>query len=229
MTRTRGLFVVLDGPDGCGKSTQAQMLVERLIDRGRVVHHLREPGGTALGECIRTLLLEGVPDPGTARGEPETRRHDAIAPPAELLLFFASRAQLAEERIRPALAEGHVVVCERFVSSTFAYQSVASSQGVTATLALADLFLKDLFPPDLTLLFDIEAGHALERASRRAMPDRIETRGTSYHDEVRRGFLDYLALYPAVTRRIDVSAKGPQRVHEEVWEYVAASLAGETA
>lgn len=186
------MFVVLDGPDGCGKTTQARLLAEALRAEGRVVQHLREPGGTPLGEALRAILLA----PRDAEG--------ALDPRAEVLLFFASRCQLVEQRIRPALARGETVVCERYVSSTFAYQARASGVGEDFVLGLARDVLRDAFPPPLTLILDLPAEEGLRRGAARAAADGIEARGLAYHEAVRRGFLRYAELFPAATKVLEV-------------------------
>ncbi|MBL8899416.1 MAG: dTMP kinase [Planctomycetes bacterium] len=202
------MFLVLDGPDGCGKSTQARLLVEALRAEGRTVQHLREPGGTPLGEALRELLL--------------TRREQGfeIAPRAEVLLFFASRCQLLEERVRPALARGETVVCERYVSSTFAYQSRASGAGEELVLGIARAVLAEAFPPPLTLILDLPAEEGLRRSHARAGADRIEARGLAYHAAVRQGFLRYAELFPSVTRVLPVAGRSV----EEVAALVRAAL-----
>ncbi|MBK9384500.1 MAG: dTMP kinase [Planctomycetes bacterium] len=194
------MFLVLDGPDGCGKSTQAHLLVDALRAEGRVVQHLREPGGTALGEALRDLLL--------------TRREQGfeIAARAEVLLFFASRCQLLEERVRKALARGETVVCERYVSSTFAYQGQASGVGEELVLAIARAVLGDAFPPSLTLLLDLPAEEGLRRSAARAGADRIEARGLAYHTAVREGFLRYAAMFPQRTRVLAVAGRSVSEV-----------------
>jgi dTMP kinase len=200
------MFLVLDGPDGCGKSTQARLLVEALRAEGRVVQHLREPGGTPLGEALRDLLL--------------TRREQGfeIAARAEVLLFFASRCQLIEERVRPALARGETVVCERYVSSTFAYQAQASGVGGELVLSIARTVLGEAFPPPLTLILDLPAEEGLRRSEARERADRIEARGLAYHVAVREGFLRYAALFPQQTRVLAVAGRGVSEVAQLVRE-----------
>ncbi len=175
--REGGFFVVLDGPDGCGKSTQAAKLVATLRGRGLAVVHAREPGSTRFGEALRAVLL----DPGTPRGVT-----------AEVLTFFAARAQLLFEVIEPALARGSVVVCERFVSSTYAYQAAGSGGGQTLVQALERLVVGR--PPDLWIVLDLDPAEALARVRR--AHDGIEGRGAEFHERVRRGFLEFASSRP---------------------------------
>lgn len=199
------MFLVLDGPDGCGKSTQARRLVEELRAEGRIVHHLREPGGTALGEALREILLTRQPG------------GFAITAEAEVLLFFASRAQLLNDCVRPALARGEVVICERYVSSTFAYQARASGVGEDFVLAIARLVLRELFPPSLTILLDLPPAESSRRMQTRAMDvDRIEARGEEYHAAVRAGFLRYAELFASSTVVLDVATADIEAVARQV-------------
>lgn len=173
-----GALIVLDGPDGCGKSTQASLLVASLRRSGRRVLHLREPGGTRLGEALRALLL----DPAGARRSAR----------AEALLFVAARAEIASQRIAPALRRGTVVVCERFTSSTVVYQGRA--RGLEPRdIESIDRFARDGVEPRLTIVLDVPPETGLRRvASARAM-DRVERRPLAYHRRVRRAFLEWAA------------------------------------
>ncbi|MBI3817868.1 MAG: dTMP kinase [Planctomycetes bacterium] len=165
-------FIALDGVDGCGKSTQAAALAAALAEDGREVLHLREPGSTAFGEAIREILLKkNIPRGVTA----------------EILAFFTARAQLLEEKIEPALARGAWIVCERWVSSTYAYQSAASGGSSSTVLALEQLVVRRA--PDLLLILDLPAADAAKRL--RGGPDDIERRGLQYLEKVRNGFLEY--------------------------------------
>lgn len=198
-----GRFLVLDGPDGCGKSTQARRLVDRLRAEGRDVLHTREPGGTRTGEAIRALLLDPT------RGEMTLR--------AELLLYMASRAQIVEEVLRPALAAGRIVVCERYLSSSIAYQGVAGGLGADE-VARVGAFATGGLAPDLTVILDIDPQAGLARVARGK--DRIEGRPLAYHGAVRRGFLDLAAKDPS--RYAVVDALGPEdAVAARVWEAAA--------
>lgn len=170
-TRRKGLFIVLEGPDKSGKSTQARLLVEALRARGRDVLHTREPGGTAAAEAIRKVLL----DPGLH-----------VSPTAELFLYEASRAQHTDEVLRPALAAGKVVVCERYTMSTDAYQGVARGLGLKATGPLNKAATRGL-KPDLTIVVDVSSREFHSRDKSREL-DRLEREGGSFREKVRSAY-----------------------------------------
>ena len=214
--------MTLEGPDGAGKTTQAALLVAHLREAGHDVLPLREPGGTAIGEQIRALLI----DP----------RHAELAPPTEMLLFAASRAQLVAEVIAPALARGRIIVCERYVDASVAYQGVARGLGVDLVRTVNDAATGGL-RPDLTLLLDLDPETGLRRArsatlaSQGGRPegweggDRMERETAAFHDRVREGFLALARIEPQRIRVID--ARRP--VAEVQREVTAAvdSLLGE--
>lgn len=181
LRRLAGKFLVFDGPDGSGKSTQFRLLADAARGAGLGVLEVREPGGTAIGEDIRDLLLR------SADGEAEM---DVVC---EALLFMASRAQLVRQRIEPALAAGQLVLADRFVSSTFAYQGAAGGIPEADLRELARITLRGC-APDLVLLLDVDP----QTASRRLNPllDRIEARDAAFHERVRQGFLRQAADDP---------------------------------
>ena len=185
----RGLFITLEGADGCGKSTQAAILADRIAATGREVVRLREPGGTAVSEKIRALVLD-----------PE---NSEMAPECELLLFEASRAQLVRQVIEPALARGAVVVCDRFYDSTFAYQAAGRSlaeQTIRAANALGSCGVA----PDRTLVLDMDTDAALSRATRDGA-DRMEAEGVAFQRRVREGYQRLVAEEPHRVRRVDAA------------------------
>lgn len=185
----RGLFITLEGADGCGKSTQAAILADRIAATGREVVRLREPGGTAVSEKIRALVLD-----------PE---NSEMASECELLLFEASRAQLVRQVIEPALARGAVVVCDRFYDSTFAYQAAGRSlaeQTIRAANALGSCGVA----PDRTLVLDMDTDAALARATRDGA-DRMEAEGVAFQRRVREGYLRLVAEEPRRVRRVDAT------------------------
>ncbi len=185
----RGLFITLEGADGCGKSTQAAILADRIAATGREVVRLREPGGTAVSEKIRALVLD-----------PE---NSEMALECELLLFEASRAQLVRQVIEPALARGAVVVCDRFYDSTFAYQAAGRSlaeQTIRAANALGSCGVD----PDRTLVLDMDTDAALARATRDGA-DRMEAEGVAFQRRVREGYLRLVAEEPRRVRRVDAT------------------------
>jgi dTMP kinase len=169
--RLSGKFMVLDGPDGCGKTTQTLMVYDWLKDQEVDVATFRDPGGTAVGEKIREILLN-----------PE---HVVMDVRTELLLYMASRAQLWREKIKPALSSGKCVVLDRWISSSCAYQGFAGEFGFANVIKIAEAGLERVWP-DLTIVLDIDVETAAKRMSRQL--DRMEQKGDEYHKKVREGF-----------------------------------------
>ncbi len=202
-----GRFVVVEGPDGGGKTTQAARLVAWLRSLGREVVACREPGGTALGERLRSIVLE--------------RSSIAIGMRAEMLLYMASRAQLVEEVIRPALGRGAVVVSDRFLLSNVVYQGYAGGLDV-ADLWRVGLTATGGLLPDLTLLIDVPPDVAKARIG--PGRDRIEDRGDDYRERVRDGFLAASRDYPAPIAVVDGSAD-PDSVLIRLQSEVSRALA----
>ncbi|MGI6640265.1 MAG: dTMP kinase [Limnochordia bacterium] len=200
-----GLFITLEGIDGVGKSTQAQLLVEYFTEKGCDVVHTFEPGGTKLGQSIRRMLLD-----------PENQQ---LAPVTEILLYAADRAQHVAEVIQPALAQGKVVVCERYIDSSVAYQGYGLGLSVDMIAAVNKL-ATDGLEPNLTICLDAEPETALARVG----GDRIEKRALSYYERVRAGFLSIAAQNPQ--RVIVVSAEG---LETEVAQRVQRSVVGRLA
>ncbi len=188
------MFIVLEGIDGCGKSTQATRLVSHLKSLGREVVHVREPGGTTLGETIRSLLL--APE---SEGKIDAR--------AEALLYSAARAELVHELLKPALAAGKTIVCERYLYSTLAYQGFGLDQD-TAELQALSAYATSRLKPDLVLLLDLDPNAALARVKRDK--DRIESRGASYLERVREGYLRLSRREPERFVVIDASRKSEE-------------------
>ncbi|WP_321971179.1 dTMP kinase [Paratractidigestivibacter sp.] len=185
----QGVFITLEGADGCGKSTQAARLATALEEAGREVVRLREPGGTPISEKIRALVL----DPANAE----------MAPECELLLFEASRAQLVREVIEPARTRGAVVLCDRFYDSTYAYQAAGRSIG-EGTIRRANALGSCGVDPDRTLVLDMDTDAALARATRDGA-DRMEAEGVAFQRRVREGYLRLAAEEPGRVRVVDAS------------------------
>lgn len=209
----RGLFITLEGPEGSGKSLQGRLLAERLAGRGLRALLTREPGGTPLGDRLRDLLLQGA--------------DLAIAARAEALLMCASRAQLVERAILPALERGEHVVCDRYGDSTLAYQGYGRGldlDGLRAVLSFATRGLA----PDLTVLLDLPVADGLARKNRQdagALADwnRFEAESRAFHARVRAGYLALAAAEPARWRVLD-ARQPPDLLADELWSHVEARL-----
>ena len=199
MAGARGLLVTIEGGEGAGKSTVREALHQVLEARGFEVVSTREPGGTVAGEAIRALLL----DPA-----------GKLAAETELLLMFASRAQLVREVIQPALARGAAVLADRFTDASFAYQG--GGRGI-ATGIIAELERwAAVVKPDLTFLLDVDVGVGLSRArSRGAEPDRIESEQVEFFERVRAAYLARAAAEPRRFHRVD-AAQAPEVVRADV-------------
>src|SRR5437762_9930624 len=192
-------FVTLEGIEGSGKSTQARLLAARL---GRDTVLTQEPGGTEIGRAIRGLLLD--------------HGHQAMAPAAEALLFFADRAQHVAELVRPALEKGHSVVSDRYTDSSLAYQGYGRGIDRELILAVARLATGSL-QPDLTILLDLPVEVGLARAGRRAPHDRLEAEVREFHDRVRAGYLEMAGAGPRRSVRVDADGS-PEEVARRVAE-----------
>jgi dTMP kinase len=212
---SRGRFITFEGLDGCGKSTQLERLAAALRTEKLPVVVTREPGGTATGEKIRQLLL----DTSTS----------ALAPLAELALMFASRAQHIKEVIQPALAEGSIVLCDRFTDSTEAYQGGGRKLGSEPVLALHRTLFGE-FQPDLTILMDSDVAASVERARRRNRArisgndeNRFERENRAFFGRVRNAYLAIAAREPQ--RVVVVDARGtPGETHKQIMSTVKRRL-----
>lgn len=204
----RGFFISLDGPDGGGKTTQSAHLVTWLNQHGLEAVACRDPGGTKLGDRLREILLG---------------KHDtAVAMRAEMLLYMASRAQLVEEVIRPALKAGKIVVSDRYLLANVVYQGFAGGLPVEDLWEVGRVATGGLMP-DLTLLIDVPPEMARERVGIRGSRDRIEDRSENYHGAVRRGFLRAAESYPGRIVLID-GAFSASVVATQVEREVASAL-----
>ena len=176
-----GKFITVEGGEGAGKTTQLAFMRAYLEQAGRRVTLTREPGGTPLGEEIRALLLG--------------HRHDGMALATETLLMFAARAEHLERVIRPALATGHWVLCDRFTDATYAYQG--GGRGLPAQrIAILEDWAQGTLRPDLTLVFDLPVEMGLERVGRRGAADRFEREEKAFFERIRAVYLDRARRHP---------------------------------
>lgn len=190
MTNKRGLFLTLEGVEGVGKSTNIEYITQYLERRGIEYVLTREPGGTALAEEIRDLLLAVHEEP--------------MSELTELLLVFAARAQHLDKVIQPALSKGKWVVCDRFTDATFAYQG--AGRGLSAeTIDQLQLLVQGELRPDLTLILDLDPEIGLARAGNRGELDRFELEQQSFFRHVRQGYLDIAQAEPERCKVIDAS------------------------
>jgi dTMP kinase len=187
-----GKFLVFDGPDGSGKSTQLTMFLNATKRAGISVTEVREPGGTEIGEKIRDALLEHLD-----REEMSLR--------CEMLLYMASRAQLCEQIVEPALKRGDLVVADRFVASTYAYQGSAGGIPIDEIATAAKIAMQGI-ATDATLIFDVDQKTAASRLN--PLLDRMEAKGASFHAKVRQGYYDLLDSDPDAQRYLRVDATG---------------------
>ncbi len=209
MTGKKGLLLTFEGGEGAGKSTLIDRLQRYLEEKGRVCRKTREPGGTPLGEKIRSLLLH--------------QQDCSIGETAELLLYLASRAQQIGEVIDPALKRKEVVLCDRFNDSTIAYQGFARGLGREYTEKLCVLACRGLVP-DLTFILDISPEEGLRRAfSREKKQDRLESEGLVFHKKVRAGYQRLAQDFPDRICLID-AVHSPDRVFEQARDRLAEWL-----
>ncbi|MFO0973469.1 MAG: dTMP kinase [Phycisphaerae bacterium] len=222
LERVRGRFVVLDGPDGCGKTTQLERLAEALLAAGVPVTRAKDPGGTTIGNQIRHILLDY-----------DLSKMDVRC---EALLFMASRAQLVGEVIDPALADGQAVLCDRFISSTCAYQG-AAGHDIGQVIELGRLAVGDTWPA-LTIVLDLPPETGFERTGRAPQPrrmrdavgqrmmfadahtDAMEARPIDFHRRVRQIFVDLQRWYPRPVVHVD-AVGSEEAVHERIVEAIA--------
>ncbi len=186
----RGKFISFEGIEGAGKTTNLTYVADYLANHGISVRQTREPGGTRLGEAVRDILLDAT--------------QDQMVPEAELLLVFAARTQHIRQVIRPALAAGHWVLCDRFTDASYAYQGAGRDLDKTRIAWLADWAQQGLIP-DLTLLLDIPEEQGLARARQRSAPDRFESERLDFFAQVRAGYLQLAKHAPGRITCIDAT------------------------
>jgi dTMP kinase len=223
--RFSGRFVVLDGPDGCGKTVQLGLLSTYFKNEGIAIVQTNDPGGTKIGDQISKLLKYD------AKGEMDVQ--------TEIMLFMASRAQLVAEIIKPALLEGKTVLCDRFISSTCAYQG-SSGYPAEKIIELGRVAVGDVWP-DLTIIIDIPVEEGLERTGRKpyqktkvnhkeanqgflfknVVVDRFDSRPLEYHRKVRKGFLNLAEYYPGIVKTVDSNQNDIETVHKKILKVIS--------
>ncbi|MCD6174552.1 MAG: dTMP kinase [Planctomycetes bacterium] len=196
-----GKFIVLDGPDGCGKSTQSRLLSEWIAEQGVDVVSYRDPGTTLVGEKIRNILLDTA--------------HEGMGDNVEVLLYMAARAQLWKEHIGPDLAAGKCVLMDRWLSSTCAYQGFAGGFGIEKVIRIAMDSLERIWP-DLTVVLDVDTETAAARMQRDL--DRMEQKGDAYHVKVREGFLKLPDIEPSV--KVVDARQTVEQVHKDILKLI---------
>ena len=217
-TPARGLFLTFEGLDGCGKTTQMGLLVSRLRREGYGVEETVEPGGTAIGQQIRRILLDAA--------------NQEISPLTELLLYFASRAQNIEERIRPAIEAGRIVVSDRYTDSTMVYQGFGRELGERVVADLHRIACRGL-NPDLTIYLDMDLETGLARArarndsleGQRAIETRMDEQAEEFYRRVRKGYETLAAREPQRFRVID-AGRQVDAIAADVWMAVRQALRG---
>jgi dTMP kinase len=210
----KGFFITFEGTEGSGKSTQVSLLAGRLYGLGHTVRVLREPGGTPIGEEIRHTLKHSA-------------QNEAMTPEAELLLMNASRAQLVREYIRPALAKGEIVICDRFFDSTMTYQGYGRELDLATVRTIIDFAVGDT-RPDLTLLLAVPPDVSEERLRSRqsTLPfirDRMEEADRAFFDRVAKGYEVIAAAEPGRFRKIDGTAS-VEMIRQAVWHHLESLL-----
>lgn len=209
----RGRFITVEGVEGAGKSTLIDALRECLEADDREVMVTREPGGTRLGEALREVLLDN--------------HQREMVPEAELLLMFAARVQHVKETIRPALAAGTWVICDRFTDATYAYQGYGRRMPL-AHIRYLEKWLQEDLRPDLTVLLDLPVETGLARTGERGGPDRFETEADEFFERVRGGYLELARAEPERFRKVDAS-RSREAVREQAGEVLRDFLAAQQA
>jgi len=197
----KGLFITFEGPDGSGKTTVATAVCERLAEMGYDVIHTREPGGIAISEDIRKIILD-----------PKNTMMDAKT---EALLYAASRRQHLVEKVFPAMEEGKIVICERFLDSSLAYQGFGRQLGFDEVLSI-NLFAIDNTYPDMTIYLDVDEQVGLDRLSNRDFKDRLDQESIDFHHRVSQGYREVLRRFSDRITIVDASASKEEVIEESM-------------
>lgn len=200
------MFIVMEGMDGAGKSTQIELLRHYYQDKNQTVLFTREPGGTAIGERLREIVLSS-----------EYREMDFRT---EALIYAASRAQLVSEVIRPALQRGETVISDRYVVSSYVYQGIARELGVSKIAEINQFGTGGLIP-DITIFLTIRQEVALQRKKKQKEPDRLEAESEDFHEKVNSGFLKIAETYP-YPKAVIIAEGTPEEIHEKILERIRA-------
>ncbi|MDW7668412.1 MAG: dTMP kinase [Bacillota bacterium] len=195
----RGLFIVLEGPDGSGKSSLAHLMAEYLQEKGHKIEFSREPGGTKIGEKIRDIIL----DVG----------NEEMGNEAEALLYAASRAQHVTEKIRPTIESGKDLICERFYYSSLVYQGIGRKLGVDVVKHFNEFAIQGVYP-DLVIFLDIDPEKALLRKEDSGELDRLEIEDVKFHQEVYKGYKEIIEILP------EISVVNADRKKEDIYDDV---------
>jgi len=204
----KGIFITIEGTDGSGKTTQIRNIEAFLRELGYEVVITRDPGGTEISESIRKIIL----DPDNVK----------MARTTELLLYYAARAQLANELINPAILEGKIVICDRYIDSTYVYQGFGRGFARETIDKLNDISLSGILP-DITFFLDISPEVAMKRRQNASSLDRIEKEKMDFHMKVYEGYKKLCEMFPNRIRRIDAS-KEPEAVFEDIKKILRVSL-----
>jgi dTMP kinase len=202
----KGKFITVEGPEGAGKTTIIDMLASNLAEEGYQVLQTREPGGIEIAEQIRSVILD--------------KKNTKMDPRTEALLYAAARRQHLAEKVKPALDEGYIILCDRFIDSSLAYQGHARGLGIEEVYSINSFAIEGMMP-ELTLYFDIEPEAGLERINQHKGREvnRLDLEKLDFHHKVREGYLKLMELYPERIFKIDAS-----RPLEEVYQQAESKL-----
>lgn len=198
---TKGLFITFEGPDGCGKTTQMNLLAQYFEKKGKKVVLTREPGGKGLGEKVREILLN---------------YDEEVSDRCESFLFLADRAQNIDIIVKPAVKQGEIVLCDRHIDSTVAYQGYGRGLDINEINMLNNLATGGK-KPDLTLVFDVDVETSMKRVGKEK--DRMESAGIEFHNRVRNGYLELATQEPDRIKVLDAT-KTIEEIHEKVIEII---------